>query len=481
MTRVIYYSNSILTAEQLSQSEVYTMTDMGFIVQAALGSSDMSVTGLDCTPTSSPSLSVQIGAGALFKNTSVDITDYGPIHADSNSVIKVAVHSGSTIFNFDRTLSMGESINYLIEANFLEIDDTPEVVQYYNNSDPTSPLHGIGNSNVAQYTIRRTTVSLNKVTGQSATTGSQVTPDPTPGWLPLWVITITNGQNYIDANSITKSSSSNFAEDRLEPYALLDSPTFIGNPHAPTLISTDISNGIATTSFVHTLVDATVSNSVANLASYVSNTYATLVNLRDYAPINNAVLTGIPQAPTPVSNSNTNQIATTGFVEQQISYVAAVPPGAIFHFPSTFLPEGYLECDGSLVSRTTYAKLYQAIGTTFGQGDGIRTFQLPDLRGQFIRGWDSAGQVDPYRLMGSKQTDAMQGHYHEPLGKKTSTVQFGFNVWSAGANNHGAPTGSGSEPEATTGGPVTDSTHGTPRIAAETRPINIALVACIKT
>lgn len=457
------------------------MTDLGFVLQAALGSPNMAVTGLACTPTSSPSLSVQIGAGALFKQTPTDVTDFGPLHSNSNAAVKIAIHGGPTVKDFPRTVSLGESINYLIEANFLEIDDTPEIVQYYNKDDPTSPFYGVNNSGASQYTIRRTTVSLNIVGGQSATTGTQVTPVPTPGWLPLWVISIANGQNYIDSNSITKASNSNFAEDRLVPYAKLNSPNFIGNPQAPTANSIDISNSIATTSFVHTLVDATVTNSVANYASYVSNTYATLVDLELYAPINNATLTGIPHAPTANSNTNTTQIATTEFVEQQISYVAAVPPGAIFHFPSTFLPVGYLQCDGSLVSRTTYPDLYKAIGTTFGQGDGIRTFQLPDLRGQFIRGWDSTGLVDPYRVMGTKQEDAMQGHFHEPLGKKVRNEQFGFNVWSTGAQNHGAPTGSGSEPEATTGGPVTDEVHGAPRIASETRPKNISLVACIKT
>lgn len=472
MSRVIYYSNSILTAEQLSQSEVYTMLDLGFVFQAAMGSANTAVTGLACTPTSTPSLSVQIDYGALFKQNSIDVIDFGPLSPNSNAIVKIAIHNGpTTLTEFDRTLSIGESIDYLIEANFLEKDDTPEIVQYYNKNDPTSPFYGVNDSGASQYTIRRTTVSLNVIKGQSDTTGSQVTPSPTSGWLPLWVITIAYGQNYIDSASIKKADGSNFAEDRLVPYAKLNSPSFIGNPQAPTISSTNISNSIATTSFVNAFVNKTletyatlanVSTSVANLATYASNTYA---------PIANATLTGVPHAPTANSNTNTTQIATTAFVEQQINYVAAVPPGAIFYFASTFLPDGYLICDGSLVSRTTYATLYATIGTTFGQGDGIRTFQLPDLSGQFIRSWDSKGLVDPYRLMGSKQADAMQGHFH--------SIQ---DVWPKGTGyGYTGTTGVGSGAINTTGGPIADTTHGVPRIASETRPVNIALVACIKT
>ena len=52
----------------------------------------------------------------------------------------------------------------------------------------------------------------------------------------------------------------------------------------------------------------------------------------------------------------------------------------------TTAPDGWLICDGSQVSRTTYSDLFSVIGTTFGSGDGSTTFTLPDLRAAFVRG-----------------------------------------------------------------------------------------------
>jgi hypothetical protein len=58
-------------------------------------------------------------------------------------------------------------------------------------------------------------------------------------------------------------------------------------------------------------------------------------------------------------------------------------------------PKNFLYCDGSAVSRTTYAELYASIGTNFGEGDGSTTFNVPDLRGYFLRGQDDGTGTDP--------------------------------------------------------------------------------------
>ena len=70
-----------------------------------------------------------------------------------------------------------------------------------------------------------------------------------------------------------------------------------------------------------------------------------------------------------------------------------VPAGSIFWYAKETAPDGYLICDGSNISRTDYARLFDAIGTAFGEGDGETTFTLPDLRAKFVRG---AGQSDIY-------------------------------------------------------------------------------------
>ncbi|MGR2681047.1 phage tail protein [Chromobacterium haemolyticum] len=78
-------------------------------------------------------------------------------------------------------------------------------------------------------------------------------------------------------------------------------------------------------------------------------------------------------------------------------------PGLVGHFAMPYAPPGWLKCDGSPASRSTYPGLFAAIGTTYGAGDGVTTFNLPDLRGEFIRGWDYGNGADSGRVFGSWQ------------------------------------------------------------------------------
>ena len=76
--------------------------------------------------------------------------------------------------------------------------------------------------------------------------------------------------------------------------------------------------------------------------------------------------------------------------------------GAIALFAGADLPDGYLLCDGAELSRTVYNELFEAIGTTWGEGDGENTFNIPDLRGKFIRG--CGGNAAP---LGTEQSEGL--------------------------------------------------------------------------
>ena len=69
--------------------------------------------------------------------------------------------------------------------------------------------------------------------------------------------------------------------------------------------------------------------------------------------------------------------------------LGGAPTGAVFPVAHSTVPSGYLECNGAAVSRSTYANLFGVLSTSYGAGDGSSTFNLPDLRGEFIRGWDN--------------------------------------------------------------------------------------------
>lgn len=76
---------------------------------------------------------------------------------------------------------------------------------------------------------------------------------------------------------------------------------------------------------------------------------------------------------------------------QQILVGSIIPPGTIQSFGGGTVPDGWLLCDGSTASRSTYSALFDAIGEAHGSGDGSTTFHLPDLRGRFLRGADNMG------------------------------------------------------------------------------------------
>lgn len=162
-----------------------------------------------------------------------------------------------------------------------------------------------------------------------------------------------------------------------------------------------------------------------------------------------------------------------------ISWGAAsggVPEGTIILHAANTPPTGYLKADGSAVSRSTYAALFAVISTTYGAGDGSSTFNVPDLRGEFIRGWDDSRGVDSGRSFGSTQTDDFKLHGH-PSRRATNLVQNdddggGLMIDENGDHiNQPAYTGT---PENTSGRHIGGAGGD------ETRPRNLALLACIK-
>ena len=136
------------------------------------------------------------------------------------------------------------------------------------------------------------------------------------------------------------------------------------------------------------------------------------------------------------------------------------PAGAVVAFAMTSPPAGWLKCNGQQISRTTYRALFLAIGTSFGAGDGFNTFNLPDLRGEFIRGWDEGRGADTGRVFGSWQADEFRSHNHT------------FNFRNVTNNS-----GSGGIDDAGGGWVVYDTNYSG---GTETRPRNTAFSAMLK-
>lgn len=140
----------------------------------------------------------------------------------------------------------------------------------------------------------------------------------------------------------------------------------------------------------------------------------------------------VPQTPGSVPAYTSHNYITDGMthkaaisaLDSSISNLVHI--GSIMIWPlQPSIPAGYLECNGSAISRITYIALYSVIGTQFGLGDGVNTFNLPDLRGVFVRGWDGGRGLDPGRTFGSYQADSLASHAHTYQTLATASLWLG--------------------------------------------------------
>lgn len=161
-----------------------------------------------------------------------------------------------------------------------------------------------------------------------------------------------------------------------------------------------------------------------------------------------------------------------------------VPSGTVLYFAGQAAPTGWLKANGAAVSRTAYAALFAAIGTTYGAGDGRSTFNLPDLRGEFLRGWDDGRGVDPGRGFGFGQADAMRQHYHGIgyISPNNDDGAFVVRNWTTTEQqNLQFINGNGNSAIRTlSAGSNLSTTNAIDESAGETRPRNVALLAIIK-
>lgn len=185
-------------------------------------------------------------------------------------------------------------------------------------------------------------------------------------------------------------------------------------------------------------------------------------------------LPSLPASTQPVSISATGVMSAAPITASQIDptlAVSFVPPGAALPYGGTSAPAGFLMCDGAAVSRTTYSTLFSAIGTAFGSGDGSTTFNVPDMRGFFMRGVSGGSGHDPDA--GSRTALNPGGNTGDNVGSYQADefTSHSHTITSGTAAGGGGQSGLSGPPSANTG-----STGGN-----ETRPKNVNWNFIIKT
>ena len=199
-------------------------------------------------------------------------------------------------------------------------------------------------------------------------------------------------------------------------------------------------------------------------------------------------------------------LQTDGSGNLSFSIVEGVPSGSVFCRAIATVPTGYLECNGAAVSRTTYSALFAIIGTAYGAGNGSSTFNLPDLRGEFIRGFDNGRGVDSGRSVATSQGGQNASHNHSisvsgTTSNPTPTLTGDVRRISEGYRAQGTASGvftkvndgnnniTGSSSTSPVAGFSMDATHthtfsasgNTGSQGSEARPRNIAMMYIIKT
>jgi len=182
--------------------------------------------------------------------------------------------------------------------------------------------------------------------------------------------------------------------------------------------------------------------------------------------------------------STTNMAANKGYVDTQIAAITPTdmtPAGTVIYTARSTAPTGYIKANGAAISRTTFATLFAAIGTTYGAGDGSTTFNVPDLRGEFVRSLDDGRGIDSGRGLGTAQGSANLAHNHtitDPGHFHTFTEYQGG--WNSGTSHNVVQAINQGEAQENTTTAVTGITVNNSG-GTESRPRNVALLACIKT
>jgi microcystin-dependent protein len=183
------------------------------------------------------------------------------------------------------------------------------------------------------------------------------------------------------------------------------------------------------------------------------------------------------------ANNGTNGQALTTNGSGGLTWSTVTIPGEVKYFAMTTAPSGFLKANGAELLIAAYTALYTALtnsGTVFpfgantnGSGSaGSTHFRLPDLRGEFVRGWDDSRGIDSARTFGSTQSGQIQSHSH-PTGGTESNYKHVVAAFTDGSFDGTSYTASTNDANYNANS-RTDTTGGT-----ETRPRNIALLACI--
>lgn len=202
MDRPIAYTQEQGRSTDFLFAQRSTMIAIAKLSQAVFGSNTV-VRGLAVTPNSPAALNVLVGLGEIYTIAAVDATSWGSMAADTDQILQQGINPAIQTISTPAPSTAGYSINYLLEAQFQQIDSTPVVLPFYNSANPSQPLNGQGGGGATLPTERQGVCVIQAKAGVAATTGTQVTPSVDSGWTALAVVTVANGQSTVTSGNIS--------------------------------------------------------------------------------------------------------------------------------------------------------------------------------------------------------------------------------------------------------------------------------------
>lgn len=206
MDRTLVFADELLLNPDLLKLNRNVMVGLAKLSAGILGT-NTHINGLDCTPTSPASMQVTVGAGEIYQLMDVDDSTYGTLPADTtHQILKQGIVLDSQNFSCPAPITIGFSINYLIQVKLTEQDTDSASRAFYNTGQP----NGVPPNFTTVNQRRQDLCDVQIKTGIASATGTQVTPSPDTGYVGAWVITVAYGQTTITSSSISKYPSAPF-------------------------------------------------------------------------------------------------------------------------------------------------------------------------------------------------------------------------------------------------------------------------------
>ncbi len=407
--RMTVYTNEVPFEVDILQTGLYKMVGDSHLAECILGTGlnnpDL-FNGLPCLPISPPGLSVTVNEGRLYHYEVMDATSWSALPANTtNYLYKQFIHFDIQTFTTPAPTTVGNSVIHLIQGAPVTADDDVTSRPYFNSADPTMPIFNVVSG------VRSDNLVITRKLGVEGISPSVPTPDP--GFIGLYAVTVNYGQTVIVTGDIAYYAGTQFVLESLNQkisQATVDANyvSQSAEQDCTYIYGSDIGSVNNITVNCSPPYGTPVAGQRVFVQTQYTNTGATSITInghtrtvRKMVPggVGNEALTGGEIA------GNGSAATATGIYEfvyngtyfillnpAAPAAVSPIPTGAIMPFGGASAPAGgWLMCDGSAVSRTTYSALFAEIGTAFGAGNGTTTFNVPSTPRRTLVGAGGSG------------------------------------------------------------------------------------------